>query len=278
MIPIARDTGTVIAFGGRALEADQQPKYLNSPETPIYTKSRTLYGLNLTKGDLRKGNFALIVEGYFDFAQVYQAGGFPVVATCGTALTSQQAQMLRRFAAEGGALLRPRSRRPDRRRAQLRAAGQRRLRRQRSAAAGRRGSRHVHPEAGARRVRRPAQAVAAVSRVPARSRRGRARPDARRQPARVPDAGCWASRRAFPIRRRAISLRIGWRTRRGSRKRWFGPKSGKRPAARKTELPAERVPTLQGHVRKAEKGLIWTLVHQPGGGRGRRSRSWKLMI
>ena len=53
MIPIARDTGTVIAFGGRALEADQVPKYLNSPETPIYTKSRTLYGLNLTKGDLR---------------------------------------------------------------------------------------------------------------------------------------------------------------------------------------------------------------------------------
>src|SRR6476659_10080459 len=52
MIPIARDTGTVIAFGGRALEADQQPKYLNSPETPIYTKSRTLYGLNLTKANL----------------------------------------------------------------------------------------------------------------------------------------------------------------------------------------------------------------------------------
>ena len=100
MIPIARDTGTVIAFGGRALEADQQPKYLNSPETPIYTKSRTLYGLNLTKGVLRKGNFALIVEGYFDFAQVHQAGGFPVIATCGTALTSQQAQMLRRFAAK----------------------------------------------------------------------------------------------------------------------------------------------------------------------------------
>ena len=100
IIPIMRDTGTVIAFGGRALEADQQPKYLNSPETPIYTKSRTLYGLNLTKGHLRKGNFALIVEGYFDFGQVFQAGGFPVIATCGTALTSQQAQMLRRFAAK----------------------------------------------------------------------------------------------------------------------------------------------------------------------------------
>src|SRR5262245_9727463 len=100
MIPIARETGTVVAFGGRALDADQQPKYLNSPETPIYTKSRTLYGLNHTKGDLRKARFSLIVEGYFDFAQVFQSGGLPVVATCGTALTPQQSQMLRRFAAK----------------------------------------------------------------------------------------------------------------------------------------------------------------------------------
>ncbi len=97
MVPISRDTGSIVAFGGRALEAGQVPKYLNSPETPIYTKSRTLYGLNLTKGELRKTNFAIVVEGYFDFAQVYQAGGLPVVATCGTALTTQQAQMLRRF-------------------------------------------------------------------------------------------------------------------------------------------------------------------------------------
>ncbi len=183
MIPIARDTGTVIAFGGRALEADQQPKYLNSPETPIYTKSRTLYGLNLTKATVRKGNFALIVEGYFDFAQVHQAGGFPVIATCGTALTTQQAQTLRRFTTQGGALLRRRSRRPDGRRAQLRAAGKRRLRRQRSSIAGRRGPRHVHPETRSRRVCRPAQTVASVSGIPARSRGGRARSRARRQPA-----------------------------------------------------------------------------------------------
>src|SRR5690606_17117185 len=59
MIPIARDSGTVVAFGGRALDRDQVPKYLNSPETPIYSKSRTLYGLNLTKGDLRKAGFAV---------------------------------------------------------------------------------------------------------------------------------------------------------------------------------------------------------------------------
>jgi DNA primase len=98
MVPIARDTNSIIAFGGRALDKDQVPKYLNSPETPIYTKSRTLYGLNLTKSDLSKAGFAIIVEGYFDFAQVYQAGGLPVVATCGTALTTQQAVLLRRFA------------------------------------------------------------------------------------------------------------------------------------------------------------------------------------
>jgi DNA primase len=97
MIPICRDTGTVIAFGGRAVDADQQPKYLNSPETPIYSKGRTLYGLNLSKNANRQGKFAVLVEGYFDFAQVYQAGFQAVIASCGTALTPQQAQQLRRF-------------------------------------------------------------------------------------------------------------------------------------------------------------------------------------
>ena len=97
MIPICRDNGSVIAFGGRALDADQQPKYLNSPETPIYSKGRTLYGLNLAKNALRQRGFAVLVEGYFDFAQVYQAGMQGVVASCGTALTPQQAQQLRRF-------------------------------------------------------------------------------------------------------------------------------------------------------------------------------------
>jgi len=97
MIPISRDTGSVIAFGGRAIDADQQPKYVNSPETPIYSKSRTLYGLNLSKAAVKQGGFAVLVEGYFDFAQVYQAGFQAVVASCGTALTPFQAQQLRRF-------------------------------------------------------------------------------------------------------------------------------------------------------------------------------------
>jgi DNA primase len=97
MVPIYRDSGSVIAFGGRATESDQQPKYLNSPETPIYSKSRTLYGLNFSKAAIRKMNYVVLVEGYFDFAQLVQAGISPVVASCGTALTSQQAQLLRRF-------------------------------------------------------------------------------------------------------------------------------------------------------------------------------------
>jgi DNA primase len=97
MIPIARDAGSIIAFGGRAMERDQQPKYLNSPETSIYVKSRTLYGLNLTKADIRRLGYAVLVEGYFDFAQLVQAGITPVVASCGTALTTSQAQLLRRF-------------------------------------------------------------------------------------------------------------------------------------------------------------------------------------
>lgn len=97
MIPIAREGGSVVAFGGRAMQAEQQPKYLNSPETPIYTKSRTLYGLNVSKGDIRRLGYAVLVEGYFDFAQVIQGGTTPVVATCGTALTPAQVHLLRRF-------------------------------------------------------------------------------------------------------------------------------------------------------------------------------------
>ena len=76
MVPICRDTGSVIAFGGRQMDPDQGgPKYLNSPETPIYSKSRTLYGLHLTKAQIRKVGFAVLVEGYFDFAQVFQSRG-----------------------------------------------------------------------------------------------------------------------------------------------------------------------------------------------------------
>ena len=98
IVPICRESGSVIAFGGRQMDPDQGgPKYLNSPETPIYSKSRTLYGLNLTKTQIRKSGFAVLVEGYFDFAQLFQSEAAPVVASCGTALTTQQAHLLRRF-------------------------------------------------------------------------------------------------------------------------------------------------------------------------------------
>ena len=97
MIPIARDSGALVAFGGRALEEGQVPKYLNSPETPVYSKGRTLYGLDVTKGAIRKHNYCVLVEGYFDLAQVWQAGVQSVVASCGTALTTAQARTLKRF-------------------------------------------------------------------------------------------------------------------------------------------------------------------------------------
>ena len=97
MIPICRDTGSVIAFGGRSMESDQVPKYLNSPETAIYSKGRTLYGLNLSKAAIRKLGYVVLVEGYFDYAQVHQSQAAPVVASCGTALTPPHVQLLRRF-------------------------------------------------------------------------------------------------------------------------------------------------------------------------------------
>ena len=100
MIPIARDTGAVVAFGGRAMEAGQQPKYLNSPETPIYVKGRTLYGLHLSKSAISKARHAVMVEGYFDLAQALQAGITNVVASSGTALTPAQARLLKRFTAK----------------------------------------------------------------------------------------------------------------------------------------------------------------------------------
>ncbi len=100
MIPIHRDNGAIVAFGGRAMDAGQQPKYLNSPETPIYVKGRTLYGLHLSKSSITRAKHAVIVEGYFDFAQAFQAGITNVVASSGTALTPAQAKLLKRFAAK----------------------------------------------------------------------------------------------------------------------------------------------------------------------------------
>jgi DNA primase len=100
MIPIYRENGAIVAFGGRAMEEGQQPKYLNSPETPIYVKGRTLYGLHLSKASMTKARHAVMVEGYFDFAQAWQAGITNIVASSGTALTPAQARLLKRFASK----------------------------------------------------------------------------------------------------------------------------------------------------------------------------------
>ncbi len=95
MFPIARESGAVVAFGGRAL-GDDQPKYLNSPETPIYTKSRVLYHLDGAGNAIRKGDEAILVEGYMDAIAVASAGFEQVVASCGTSLTPNQVRLLAR--------------------------------------------------------------------------------------------------------------------------------------------------------------------------------------
>lgn len=96
IFPICDLRGRVIAFGGRALDGGG-PKYMNSPESPIYTKGNTLYGLNITKGAIREGEEAILVEGYMDLLSLYRFGIKNVVATLGTALTPAQAQLLKRY-------------------------------------------------------------------------------------------------------------------------------------------------------------------------------------
>ncbi len=96
IFPIYNEGGKVAAFAGRALGEDQ-PKYLNSPETPIYTKSRILYHLHEAGPAIRKLDGAVLVEGYMDCIAVTSAGVKNAVATCGTSLTESQVRLLRRF-------------------------------------------------------------------------------------------------------------------------------------------------------------------------------------
>lgn len=98
VFPIHSPSGRVVGFGGRALSDDDQPKYLNSPESPIYRKSQVLYGLYQARDTLRKRGQALVVEGYMDLLGLYQHGIDGVVALCGTALTRDQARLLARYA------------------------------------------------------------------------------------------------------------------------------------------------------------------------------------
>lgn len=96
MIPISDDHGRVIAFGGRTM-GDDQVKYLNSPETPLYTKGQHLFGFHLAKESIKAKDAVIVVEGYFDAITPHQFGFTNTVATLGTALTSQQAKMLVRY-------------------------------------------------------------------------------------------------------------------------------------------------------------------------------------
>jgi DNA primase len=99
MFPITNESGKVIAFTGRTLASDEKagPKYLNSPETPIYSKSRVLFNLDKAKEPIRKLEYAILVEGQMDCISVYTAGFRNVIASSGTAFTELQARLLGRF-------------------------------------------------------------------------------------------------------------------------------------------------------------------------------------
>ncbi len=97
IFPIFGLTGKVVGFGGRSL-FDQDPKYLNSPETPVYAKGQMLYGLNYSKDSIRTAGESILVEGYTDFLSLYRAGLKNCVASLGTALTARQVSLVQRFA------------------------------------------------------------------------------------------------------------------------------------------------------------------------------------
>jgi DNA primase len=100
MVPIHNLQGQVVAFGGRVLTPDDKPKYLNSPETPVYHKSDTLYAAHLAKDAIRRQKAALIMEGYFDVMAAHMAGFQHTVGVCGTALTESHLKQLVRLGAE----------------------------------------------------------------------------------------------------------------------------------------------------------------------------------
>lgn len=97
MFPILDSFGRVVAFGGRALKREQEPKYLNSPETPIYHKSKILYGFFQAKNFIKNAKEAMLVEGYMDLIMSHQAGVSIAVATSGTALTPKHLRILKPF-------------------------------------------------------------------------------------------------------------------------------------------------------------------------------------
>ena len=101
MFPIFSESGEALAFGGRILPGSDDPaKYKNSSETPIYTKSKVLYGLNWAKADIAKHDQVVVCEGYTDVIGFHRAGVPRAVATCGTALTEEHVRLLKRYASK----------------------------------------------------------------------------------------------------------------------------------------------------------------------------------
>jgi len=98
MFPIHNESGKVIAFGGRAMRDADQPKYLNSPETPVYRKSSVLFNLHRARNAMRTSGRVVLVEGYMDVIGVFSAGVKEVVASCGTSLTGAQVRVMHRHA------------------------------------------------------------------------------------------------------------------------------------------------------------------------------------
>lgn len=98
MFPIHNESGKTIAFGGRTLDPNEKAKYINSPETPIYKKKTVLYNLHRAREAARQTGRVILVEGYMDVVGIYAAGIREVIATCGTALTREQVQAMKRHA------------------------------------------------------------------------------------------------------------------------------------------------------------------------------------
>ena len=97
MFPICNVEGKVIGFGGRRVDEQDEPKYINSPESDIYQKRKSFYGINKSKEHIRRKDRAILVEGYTDFLSLYSSGVKNVVATLGTSLTREHVSMLRRY-------------------------------------------------------------------------------------------------------------------------------------------------------------------------------------
>ncbi|MGL4882321.1 MAG: DNA primase, partial [Waterburya sp.] len=97
MIPIMDLQGRIIGFGSRSLKEEDQPKYLNSPETPLFDKSKTLFALDQARSSISQEDSAIVVEGYFDAIALHEAGITNVVASLGTAFTQDQLKQLLRF-------------------------------------------------------------------------------------------------------------------------------------------------------------------------------------